>query len=133
MKTINALKRHRKQRHAILRELTREDEIGQWWGKRRAEGDAEVTTCPVCGAAVTGDIDVVEAHVDACLAHLRLQEVHDGGHRSQRANNLEVDVDVDINDAGAPENVMNGVNFTGMFFVLVLMIDIFSKSLRHRV
>lgn len=29
----------------------------------------EEITCPVCSATVRGDQDVVDAHVDACLAH----------------------------------------------------------------
>lgn len=28
-----------------------------------------VMACPVCSATVRGDEDVVDAHVDACLAH----------------------------------------------------------------
>lgn len=110
-KTINTLKRHRKQRHALLRELTREDEVQHWWGQRRSEDGAEVTPCPVCGAAVMGDVDVVEAHVDACLAHLRLRE-DGGGDRHHLDNDLAIDIDGE----GAPESVMNGVNFTGKYF-----------------
>ena len=68
-KTLRALKRRRKQRHAKLRELTREDEdesrstgVGAgWWDGERGDGMA----CPVCDQFVRGDVDVVEAHVDA--------------------------------------------------------------------
>jgi E3 ubiquitin-protein ligase RNF220 len=33
------------------------------------ECGAEQRTCPICRTVVRGDVDVVEAHVDACLAH----------------------------------------------------------------
>lgn len=39
---------------------------------------AERRMCPVCQTVVNGDIDVVEAHVDACLAHAVTTAVSDG-------------------------------------------------------
>ena len=36
---------------------------GQW------EGTQEGTQCPVCMKLIPGDVDVVEAHIDSCLAH----------------------------------------------------------------
>ena len=74
MKTLRTLKKHRKQRHAKLRELTKEDEDERWWGTRQrgADGEGEGQVCPVCAKFVQGDVDVVEAHVDSCLAFLRL-------------------------------------------------------------
>jgi hypothetical protein len=75
-KAIQTIKRHRKQRHARLREMTRDDEEGttkvrDTW----ASGGGEIV-CPVCLQTVRGDEDVREAHVDACLAHesRRLEE-----------------------------------------------------------
>ncbi|KAG5220660.1 E3 ubiquitin-protein ligase [Salix suchowensis] len=55
-KAIQIIKRHRKRRHAKLREMTREDEEGRTKAVQSS------------GIPVPGDQDVVEAHVDACLA-----------------------------------------------------------------
>ncbi|KAG6854341.1 hypothetical protein C0991_007846 [Blastosporella zonata] len=70
-KTIQTIKRHRKQRHSKLREMGREEERGREnlsWG--------EEIICPVCMVTVRGDQDVLDAHVDACLANesRRLEE-----------------------------------------------------------
>jgi hypothetical protein len=65
-KTIQIIKRHRKQRHLKMREMTRDDNDENrvaWTGTGRE------TVCPVCLQTVRGDQDVMEAHVDACLAH----------------------------------------------------------------
>lgn len=73
-KVIQTIKRHRKQRHAKLREMVREDEgvIKDTW----ASGRGGEILCPVCSQTVRGDLDVLEAHVDACLAYegRRIQE-----------------------------------------------------------
>ncbi|KAG6861559.1 hypothetical protein C0995_014855 [Termitomyces sp. Mi166 len=70
-KTIQAIKRHRKQRHSQFRELGREDERG-----KESLSQAEEIVCPVCLVTVRGDQDVLDAHVDACLANesRRLEE-----------------------------------------------------------
>lgn len=62
-KAIQIIKRHRKRRHAKLRDMTREDEEG-----RTKVVQSSGIVCPVCAQAVPGDQDVVEAHVDSCLA-----------------------------------------------------------------
>ncbi|KAG6910988.1 hypothetical protein DXG01_006042 [Tephrocybe rancida] len=62
-KTIQTIKRHRKQRHTKFREMGREEVKGKEnlsWG--------EEIVCPVCMITVRGDQDVLDAHVDACLA-----------------------------------------------------------------
>lgn len=68
-KTIQSVKRHRKQRHIKLKELAKDDEEtnsrDSWLGRFTGE---EIT-CPVCSINVRGDQDVLDAHVDACLAH----------------------------------------------------------------
>ncbi|KAF8622158.1 hypothetical protein AX15_007276 [Amanita polypyramis BW_CC] len=74
-KVIQVIKRHRKQRHARLRELTRDlDDEATSSGtgssrdsfvRRRATGEIQ---CPVCMMNIRGDEDVLEAHIDACLA-----------------------------------------------------------------
>ncbi|KAI0751030.1 hypothetical protein C8Q80DRAFT_1155136 [Daedaleopsis nitida] len=117
MKTLRMLKRHRKQRHAKLRELTREDEDGQWWGGRHhgeaAEGDGMV--CPVCSKFVKGDVDVVEAHVDSCLAFERLRQEEEEERRARSAD-VDMDGDVDVDGEGFTYGVMEGVSFRGTGF-----------------
>ena len=66
-KTIQAIRRNRKQRHVKLREMTRDEEEGLA-GPVGGRGRGEVV-CPVCLTAVGGDQDIIDAHVDACLAH----------------------------------------------------------------
>lgn len=73
-KTIQHVKRHRKQRGAKLKEMIKEDEEGSHvWMKGSTREDI---ACPVCSTIVRGDQDVLDAHVDACLAHemQRLEE-----------------------------------------------------------
>ncbi|KAF9814385.1 hypothetical protein IEO21_05119 [Rhodonia placenta] len=100
-KSIRTLKNRRKQRHAQLRELMRDDEDVPWWG--RGHNEAGGTPCPVCGQNVPGDEDVVEAHVDSCLAHLRITEV-------QASQSREADMEMDIDVEGG---ILAGVNFRG--------------------
>ncbi|KAK0499692.1 hypothetical protein EDD18DRAFT_1441961, partial [Armillaria luteobubalina] len=63
-KTLQSIKRNRKRRHAELKELTR-DEEGYLHARTQFCGEI---VCPVCLTTVTGDDDVLDAHVDACLA-----------------------------------------------------------------
>ncbi|TFK55624.1 hypothetical protein OE88DRAFT_1652021 [Heliocybe sulcata] len=87
-KTLRTIIAHRKKRHAKLREMTREDEEGYF--SRRTAGRAE-GVCPVCLKTVKGDPDVVEAHVDSCLAHAnRILE------ESQREQSRELHIDAEI-------------------------------------
>ena len=105
-KGLRSIKRHRKQRHAKLREMTREDEdggglSGYRGGRGRWAGSGEGgTLCPVCMKMVPGDLDVVEAHVDACLAHeARIQSQREQQEQERhRAEAVweEVDVDDDV-------------------------------------
>ncbi|KAF8521849.1 hypothetical protein JB92DRAFT_3087609 [Gautieria morchelliformis] len=63
-KTLKLVQRHRRDRHVRLKELSKadlEDDDGSVGTEKRV--------CPVCQTVVSGDADVVEAHVDACLAH----------------------------------------------------------------
>ncbi|KAH9482519.1 hypothetical protein JR316_0004619 [Psilocybe cubensis] len=76
-RTIQSVKRRRKRRNAKLKDMLKEEEEGHssrtsWL--RRFTG--EEINCPVCNAVVRGDQDVIDAHVDACLAHesSRLEE-----------------------------------------------------------
>ncbi|TFK64047.1 hypothetical protein BDN72DRAFT_825991 [Pluteus cervinus] len=74
-KTLQGIKRRRKQRHSTLREMTREDEEGpsDQSGFSRITGGGEMV-CPICSTTVRGDQDVLEAHVDACLANESIRQ-----------------------------------------------------------
>ena len=72
-KVIQTIKRHRKQRHTRLRDLTRDfdDEATTASGSgssRDVLGRREPMECPVCMKAIHGDEDVLGAHIDSCLA-----------------------------------------------------------------
>ncbi|KAH9947159.1 hypothetical protein B0H21DRAFT_692425 [Amylocystis lapponica] len=120
-RTLRTLKRRRKQRHAKLRELTR-DEDGRWWGGRHGGGGeaSEGTVCPVCAQMVKGDEDVIEAHVDACLAHTRVLEERErarvGNTRESAGANGDADMDVDVEGEDVRESATNGVSFRGTGF-----------------
>lgn len=102
-KGLRMIKRHRKQRNVKLREMTRDDEDGSGLsgfrgGRGRWAGSEEGTLCPVCQKMVPGDPDVVEAHVDACLAHeARMQNAREQ-HERDRRREAESWEDVDIDD-----------------------------------
>ncbi|TFY56581.1 hypothetical protein EVJ58_g7551 [Rhodofomes roseus] len=113
-KTVRSIRNRRKQRHAKLRELTREEDEQQWWGTSRRSDCEEGTVCPVCGKVVAGDSDVVEAHVDSCLAHASILE-QDAAHRSTPDDD-DGDIDVDIDGEGVVESVTAGVSFRGTGF-----------------
>lgn len=67
---MQSIKRRRKHRHAKLRDLAREDEEGLYGRDIRSLSSEEIV-CPVCLATVRGDRDVLDAHIDACLADER--------------------------------------------------------------
>ncbi|CAA7260098.1 unnamed protein product [Cyclocybe aegerita] len=76
-KTIQAIKRHRKQRNNKLKEMAREDEEGNSRDSWSRKFTGEEIVCPVCSTTVRGDQDILDAHVDACLAHeAQRQEAH---------------------------------------------------------
>lgn len=68
-KTVKVLQRNRKQRHAKLKEMMMQDSDEALPKYRSRNG----TTCPVCMVAVEGDDDVIESHVDACVANASIQ------------------------------------------------------------
>ena len=57
-----------------MKEMVKEEEDGAHAQAERFTGQEIV--CPVCSVVVRGDEDVVDAHVDACIAYesLRLEE-----------------------------------------------------------
>lgn len=101
--SIGYITRRRKARHARLKEFAKEE--ATWLarygsGDVGSEGETGGITCPVCSQPVRGDRDVVEAHVDACLAY-ESRRVHVVRER-ERSNGIvrgnedaEVDVDMD--------------------------------------
>jgi hypothetical protein len=68
-KTIQTVKRRRKQRHAKLKEMAKEEEEGTLGESWLDKFNGVEIVCPVCSTTVRGDQDVVNAHVDACVAH----------------------------------------------------------------
>jgi hypothetical protein len=108
-KIIHNIKRHRKQRHIKLRDMTKDEEEDD---TRRLPCDGSgQTLCPVCLQNVRGDQDVMEAHIDACLAF-----------ESDRTR--EHDRDVDVEDS-LPERVTDEASFRGMShpYSYVLMLN----------
>ncbi|EPQ59171.1 hypothetical protein GLOTRDRAFT_103219 [Gloeophyllum trabeum ATCC 11539] len=109
-KTLHTIMKRRKQRHTKLREMTREEEDSHF--SRRTTGRGE-GVCPVCLQVIKGDPDVVEAHVDSCLAHANrvLEETQREERRRARVGagfstldrnqqDVDEDIDVDGDDAG---------------------------------
>ncbi|KAF7352516.1 RING-type domain-containing protein [Mycena venus] len=113
--TITAIKRHRKARHTKLKELVRADadegsssssRVRETWRSRRNEGGEVV--CPVCLVTVRGDEDVIEAHVDACLADQtrRLEEARQAAIAEQRrSRRRDQDQDMEIEGMLGPGHV----------------------------
>jgi hypothetical protein len=107
-KTIQVIKRHRKQRHAKLKEIVREEEgyMGRdAWSRSVAGGHI---VCPVCSLEVCGDQDVLDAHVDSCLANetSRLEEVRRRELQQQR--DMEEDISDELETGGHLGNVRGG-------------------------
>jgi len=66
--TLTLVRRNRHERAARLREYGRSV-------TNIAAGPSSLSQkCPICEQEVFGDEDVVQAHVDSCLAHLQLRE-----------------------------------------------------------
>lgn len=71
-KTISTIKRRRKARNMALRAVTRDEDDVPVTGKGKGRSRPTAEQCPVCMQDVEGDLDVIAAHVDACLAHAEL-------------------------------------------------------------
>lgn len=121
-KSLRLVKRHRKQRHAKLRDMAQDDGdteglSGFRGGRGRWAGGSQGTLCPVCLKMTPGDLDVVEAHIDSCLTHqARLQEEREraGREQLQREQYLgDVDVEGDVRIL-----VTDGTSFTGLGFAV---------------
>lgn len=64
---IKTVKRRRKQRYHLLREMIQSSSDDPRHHGGRGEGGTGEIVCPVCLETIFGDPDVTEAHVDACL------------------------------------------------------------------
>jgi len=73
-KTISSIKRRRKARNLALRAVTRDEDDDPVAGKGKGRAGSTAEQCPVCMQDVEGDLDVVAAHIDACLVHAELHQ-----------------------------------------------------------
>lgn len=111
-KTIRAIKRRRKSRNAMLRDQGAEDEEYTPLRAVLARGVDEDgnagKVCPVCSQVVRGDQDVIDAHVDSCLAHAdRMREERELAEADAAAIAAE-EVDVGGEDDGWEEVEVDG-------------------------
>ncbi|KDQ64427.1 hypothetical protein JAAARDRAFT_28057 [Jaapia argillacea MUCL 33604] len=125
LKTLRSITTHRKKRHAKLREMTRESETdglaasSSNGGYLRATAGRGEGLCPVCLKMVKGDVDVVEAHVDSCLAHAsRVVEERERLEREREEReredvDLDIWEDVDIDGVETRLRVTDGVSLRG--------------------
>ncbi|PIL37364.1 hypothetical protein GSI_01057 [Ganoderma sinense ZZ0214-1] len=116
MKTLRTLKKRRKERHARLREITKEDEDEAWWGRGAGGREGQGQECPVCAKFVKGDMDVVEAHVDSCLVFFEEEQRRDRSIGRRGSTDLEMDADVDVDGDEGHYGVMDGVSMRGTGF-----------------
>ncbi|KAH7887520.1 hypothetical protein F5I97DRAFT_1935628 [Phlebopus sp. FC_14] len=109
--TISHITRRRKARHARLKELAREDEV--WISPQPDGGEEGGVTCPVCLQTVRGDTDVVEAHVDACLAYesRRAEVARQTGPGG--GEDVDVDVDADFGEGSVHTRVITSASLRG--------------------
>ncbi|KAI6130297.1 hypothetical protein EDD16DRAFT_1470393 [Pisolithus croceorrhizus] len=98
-RTITHITRRRRARQARLRELSREE---------AAYLAREDIGCPVCGQNVRGDRDVVEAHVDACLAYESRRAEIEQRREILQSTQVSEDLEVDVDDDGGQSNGGNG-------------------------
>jgi len=57
--------------------MTRDEDQGV--GGAHWAGDRDQMVCPVCSQTIGGDENVIEAHVDTCLAHQASTEENEAG------------------------------------------------------
>lgn len=115
--------------------MTREEEdlggLSSFSSRGRWAGTSAGTPCPVCMKIVPGELDVVEAHVDACLTHVaRMQEEreHRAVERSQQDEYLgEVDIDEDVTLLAT-----DGASLRGKLLIVMYVVT-FNEPCRLRV
>jgi hypothetical protein len=110
-KSIAAIVRRRKQRHAGLRQVTRDDDDDTM---ARNLSERACITCPVCLQNIHGDQDIQDAHVDACLAgeHVRLREERQREEERRRDEELQIIID-DFDDPEGRGGYVGNVSGTG--------------------
>jgi E3 ubiquitin-protein ligase RNF220 len=86
-KTLSSIKRRRRARYIALRDVTRDEDDLSVVGKGKGRATTTAEQCPVCLQDVDGDLDVIAAHIDACLAHAELQ---------RPASSIDADADGDV-------------------------------------
>ena len=95
-RTIKLIQRHRKKRHAKLKELIMQDDDE----RLEVTMTGNETICPVCLSTVRGDQDIIEAHVDACIANeSRLLAEAEQRERQEQDRRINVETwgEVDVN------------------------------------
>ena len=107
-KTIQTVKRRRKQRHSKLKEMARQEEEGNSKDSWSRCFTGETIVCPVCLATVRGDQDVVDAHIDSCLAN---EEARTREFRHLQAMEGEVWEDGE-EERGYPRHIIGSVRGT---------------------
>ncbi|KAF5393075.1 hypothetical protein D9757_001226 [Collybiopsis confluens] len=116
-KAIQSIKRNRKNRHAKLRDMAREDDENFVSSRLRITSSRGEIVCPVCLATVQGDEDVQDAHVEACIANesQRLEEERERRAAQARREEGEAAVAVDIEgndiDAAGYFGDVQGIGF----------------------
>ena len=76
-----------------LRDVTRDEDDLSVVGKGKGRATTTAEQCLVCLQDVDGDLDVIAAHIDACLAHAELQ---------RPASSIDADTD---GDGDPPPNI----------------------------
>ncbi len=72
-KVLSSIKRRRKARYIALRDVMRDEDDLSVIGKGKGRATTTAGQCPVCLKDVDGDLDVISAHIDVCLAHAEMQ------------------------------------------------------------
>ncbi|KAH8118702.1 hypothetical protein DFH11DRAFT_1568777 [Phellopilus nigrolimitatus] len=86
-KMLKLLQRNRKGRHIRLKEIIAQDD-----DERAREVSGNEMACPVCMKVVRGDADVIDAHVDSCVANAsRLQAEAEERGKREREGLADVD------------------------------------------
>ncbi|KAI5118025.1 hypothetical protein M0805_004890 [Coniferiporia weirii] len=105
-KTLKLLQRNRKIRNVRLKEIITQDD-----DRSPPLMAGNELTCPVCLTAVRGDEDVVDAHVNSCVANAsRLQAEAEERERREREGLIMVDPWSEIDVDGETRIHLNNVN-----------------------
>ena len=117
---IQSITRNRKQRFTKLREMMvdTDTEMQAKKKKRKRAGVVQVV-CPVCLVNVEGDEDVVDAHVESCLAGAleqgreREREIERERERELESHRQELEADLDVDGDDSRGGYVGSVQGTG--------------------